>query len=274
MKNKSFERGLDAARIERAFLDAFEDDVPPRGAKLAVMAAVGAGVSSAAAAGVASASAGARGAGIAKGTAVAALKWFGVGMLGGAAVLAPREIVSRRQAALERTFAPVAVSNPSERSSSSPRPARAADPDDHVEATAPPAPVLPKTMPLVDPRVATGGREDRVRSPGPTTAAPAEEAWAGADDSTRPPSRLAAETELLDGARQALAGGNTSMAIDRLDRYQIEFPSGVLQPEATVLRVEALVKTGDRRGAAALAQRSMATLPEKYAERIRRLVSF
>ncbi len=110
-----------------------------------------------------------------------------------------------------------------------------------------------------DTNAALGANARAVGPPGGTTAA------RGAP--------LAAEIALLDGARRALFEGDPRSALAWLDRYDRDLPGGTLRPEAIVLCVEALVKVGDRGGAAALADRSMATLPEKYADKIRLLLS-
>lgn len=86
-------------------------------------------------------------------------------------------------------------------------------------------------------------------------------------------SSLAYEIELLDLARRNLAQGNPAAALAALDRRQVEIPSGALGPEATVLRVEALLRSGDRNAAAALANGFLAQNPSgPHAVRIRRLL--
>jgi hypothetical protein len=90
---------------------------------------------------------------------------------------------------------------------------------------------------------------------------------------TPKPSRLAEEIGWLDGARHELAAGQPPSALALLDRYDREFPAGALKPESIVLRVEALVAAKDRATAVAVAERSLPSLPEKYADKIRRLLS-
>ena len=68
------------------------------------------------------------------------------------------------------------------------------------------------------------------------------------------PSSLVAETAHLDRAREALAGGDWATCLQRVTHYEATFPKGVLRPEATLLRIEALVRAGDRVTARRLAR--------------------
>jgi hypothetical protein len=72
-------------------------------------------------------------------------------------------------------------------------------------------------------------------------------------------SLLAAEVSTIDAARTALSAGSAARALGELDRYDREFPAGVLGPEATVLRIEALVRQGNLKSARALATGFLAT---------------
>ncbi len=70
-----------------------------------------------------------------------------------------------------------------------------------------------------------------------------------------PVASLSDEVAALDRVRTALAARNGSEALRSLDRYHRDFPKGVLGPEATVLRIEALALSGDNGSARALAER-------------------
>ena len=74
-------------------------------------------------------------------------------------------------------------------------------------------------------------------------------------------SALAAEVASLDQARKALAVGDAKRALSLLSAHQVDFPSGDLAPEATYLRVQALLKAGDRQAAVDLARRFIASFP-------------
>jgi hypothetical protein len=285
MKKPPFAREIDAERIESALLGSFDDDEPPRGAKLAAMAALGAGVAhgsivSGAVSGFTRAGIGARTAAMtaSKTTALVALKWFGVGILGGTAVVGPLELVNRHRASLQETTAALVPSaTPRTARSEWPTPIPAAI-DLSSEKPAEllrPAARAPLSRGL-SPQGELLARDRGSAAPAPPAALPMSEPWAGAPvasaSAPRPPP-LAGEIAWLDGARRALAAGQPALAVSLLDHYDREFDSGALRPEAIVLRVEALVKAGDGAGAAALARRSVATLPETYGEKIRLLLS-
>jgi hypothetical protein len=81
--------------------------------------------------------------------------------------------------------------------------------------------------------------------------------------------RLAREVQALELVQQALAAHNASSALHLLDRYGTEFPGGVLGSEATVLRVQALLMSGNRGAAQALADSYSSAHPDSpYAHRI------
>jgi hypothetical protein len=73
-----------------------------------------------------------------------------------------------------------------------------------------------------------------------------------------PTSDLGSQIALLDAARAAVATGAQRQALDLLRRYEDKFPSGSFRPEATAVKVEALVKLGRRAEARAMAERFVA----------------
>jgi outer membrane protein assembly factor BamD (BamD/ComL family) len=84
---------------------------------------------------------------------------------------------------------------------------------------------------------------------------------------------LSDEVATLQVARIALADRDANAALAALDRYKSRFATGRLGPEATVLRIEALMLRGDRAQASALADRFESSNPKSpYAERIRSIV--
>jgi hypothetical protein len=91
---------------------------------------------------------------------------------------------------------------------------------------------------------------------------------------TRPSAApLAAEVAAIDHAARAVAERDPPRALAALDSYQRLFPSGVLRPEATVLRVQALVQQGDSGRAGAIARAFLAQNPHSpHAARLRSLV--
>ena len=84
---------------------------------------------------------------------------------------------------------------------------------------------------------------------------------------------LAAEVAAIDHAARAVAAHDPPRALAALDAYQKQFPGGVLRPEATVLRVQALVQQGDPARAASIARAFLALNPHSpHADRLRSLV--
>jgi hypothetical protein len=90
--------------------------------------------------------------------------------------------------------------------------------------------------------------------------------------SERPASGLNQEVAALDRARSALAAGNGTDGLRRLDDYERDFPRGLLAQEALVLRIDTLMRLGRTSEAKALAARFVATYPQSpYAARMRAL---
>ena len=54
---------------------------------------------------------------------------------------------------------------------------------------------------------------------------------------------------MLDQARAAIDHGDAARGLSLLDAYASRFPHGVMGPEASILRIEALVNEGDRAAA-------------------------
>jgi hypothetical protein len=63
---------------------------------------------------------------------------------------------------------------------------------------------------------------------------------------------------LLDAARQALSSGADRRGLELLRRYGDRYPSGSLRPEATAIKIEALMKLDRDAEARALAARFIA----------------
>jgi hypothetical protein len=125
----------------------------------------------------------------------------------------------------------------------------------HVE----PAPAPPEPASVTPPAATPSAR--------PTASAPPPKRDAGEEPN------LAAEVAALDRARVALAAGDAARAVRELDQYQKDFPRGILGQEALVLRIEALVRSGNAAAARALADRFLRASPgSPHAARIRTLV--
>jgi hypothetical protein len=145
-----------------------------------------------------------------------------------------------------------------------------------VEAVAIPAvqsAPLPVASSLVRPSPApekpAGRRQALVSAPRVVAAPPASppaEAPPKVDAFPRASSSsLTEETSSLDAARTALRAGRVTETLALLDESARRFPSGLLQPEASAVRVEALLAAGDRLGAETVARALVATAPRTFA---------
>jgi len=84
----------------------------------------------------------------------------------------------------------------------------------------------------------------------------------------------AAELAILDQAREAIGDREPARGISILDDYGRRFPSGVMGPEASILRIEALVASGDRDGAKRAGDAFLRANPASpYASRIASLLA-
>jgi hypothetical protein len=103
---------------------------------------------------------------------------------------------------------------------------------------------------------------------------PRRDREAARDTGERPFDRtLGDETVALDRAREALNAHRPSEGLRVLDEYHRRFPQGRLRPEATVLRLAALLQAGKRAAAESLASRLLADEAyQAYAPRIRSLL--
>lgn len=236
----------DATESERVLLESARGDGPSPGASDRLLVALGAASALTAAAATAEAAAiggtHAIGAGgVATGSAIAAggtttaaasvgvigvVKFVAVGLLAGAV-----------------TTGAVAALSPAKHAGSEPSEAVAArQPVTELEAA-----VHAVRKPVTEPRSAAS-------APSPAANLPAARAATSA--ATVGPD-VAAEVATLDRARRALGAGDARTALAALAEHQKNFKGGVLGPEAEVLRIEALVASGQR---ATAAQRARAFL--------------
>jgi hypothetical protein len=84
--------------------------------------------------------------------------------------------------------------------------------------------------------------------------------------------KLRDEIRLLDRARASLRMRAPQQALQELRHYFEGHPQGMLEPEAAVLRIEALRENGDREKAAVASREFLARHPDgPLADRVRRL---
>jgi hypothetical protein len=124
------------------------------------------------------------------------------------------------------------------------------------------APTVPAVVPVAEPPAIE-------TAPLPVAAAPVlpEKRREAEDD-------LGAQLALIEGARAMLTQGSARDALARIHEYDSRYPGGALGLEATVLRVEALLRAGERGKGQALGERFVAQHPNSpYATRIRSLLA-
>jgi hypothetical protein len=191
----------------------------------------------------------AQAAGAGKGSAFVLWKTVGLALVGGIAIgfLASRGVTARNEEPVAGAVASVDTRPAAPPAVASNAPI--------AEATPTPASAAPPAITSVAPK-ATG----TLPAPAPTTAEIA-------------PDTLASELKSLEETRARLAAGDPTGALAKLSVYEKSFPRGALRNEATVLRIEALVKAGRRDEAKALGEtylRSHAT--DVNGQRVRRLL--
>jgi outer membrane protein assembly factor BamD (BamD/ComL family) len=87
-----------------------------------------------------------------------------------------------------------------------------------------------------------------------------------------PTDSLPAELRLIDEAKDALTAGDTARVIERVDRYDLAFPSPHLAAEALALRIEAYALRHDRARVQSLSDAFLASYPQHpVAARVRLL---
>jgi TolA-binding protein len=85
---------------------------------------------------------------------------------------------------------------------------------------------------------------------------------------------LARELALIEASRAEVLRKNPTAALNTLSKYRKEFPKGTLLAEATVLRVEALIASGNRAAATEVGGAFLKRSPNSpYSRRISSLLS-
>jgi hypothetical protein len=279
-------RRLRPSEVERLLRQAGRLEAPP-GAKERALLVASSALSGfgGAAAGNAAASKGAA-ASITKAGSLAVLKWVGVASIAGVgamtAAMATRDAslgTGSSVGAVSGAPSPVAGAHGITRSGQAKavedNPRRALPP---LEGT-PPAPPLPARTTAAGPAVAAqDGAASRTTSPAIRVAAAAgdDPVTSGAPWTAMPGPRVStvrAELATLDAARGAIAADEPARALSILEAYSARFPGGAMAPEAAVLRVEGLLKAGDRSAARRFADAFLATDPDSvYVERLQSML--
>jgi hypothetical protein len=240
-------RDQEGTDVERLLLGSAEGDVPAPAVRAQTLAALGLVGVTAAVAGTAHAASaavvGSAGGKVASSaTALTLVKWLVVGAVAGATTTGtvvvattPNLFGDDETAAASRPL-PARPAPPGLAATSkgpAPNVRTQAEPPERRDPAAPlPEPAVPRTRVLAGEELAAAPQG---------TAFPV----AGADT-------VAEEVAALDRVRSALASGDARGAVVRLDAYESRYPRGTLAPEATVLRVRALVQLGRSRDARAV----------------------
>jgi len=186
---------------------------------------------------------------------VSVLKWVAMGAVAGTVVLGGTVGVER----LTSSHA-VATAEPRGRAESEPAPRSPSLP---TKIESQPMPSEPERV-----IVPSADRDLQRQVPAPRTSgnvgamtAPVPPAVEGKTDSVEATSSLEEEVTRIDRARLALSNGSAVRALGELDEYDAKFPTGMMKPEATVVRIEAMVQNGNLAGAKALGHRFLSAHP-------------
>lgn len=275
-----------ASEVERLLLQAARIEAPPGSKERALLVASSAlSGSPGATAGVAAGKGAA--ASITKTGSLAMLKWVGVaGMVGVGAVTGAMSIRDASLGAASSIAAISAALSPT----TGARGIGRSDQAEAVESSPSRTPPSPRDPPisLQPPALTTAAAPAIARQEGEasrTTSATTRTAASATGDhpvtSDAPwnalpeprASTVRSELAMLDAARGAMAAGAPRRALSILDTYSIRFPNGAMAPEAAVLRIEGLVKVGDRSAAKKLADAFLANDPDSpYLERLRSIL--
>jgi hypothetical protein len=236
------------SEIERAILGSWGRRQPASGAHARVLAAVGAtaGLPTATASPGASASLAPAKAAVLTSSTLA--KWLAVVLAFSAAAGLAGYVVLRPRTS-PPPLPPVSVSPAL---SSYPAPSQA----DPTAAEPPPG---------AEHELSVTGTVATTNAPGSAVAPPAVRKPAAGE-----PSSLVEQVQMIDRARQADRANDPIAAIAELDAYEARFPAGLLNQEAAEIRIDALLRKGDRALADQLAARFLARYPASpYAREIR-----
>ncbi len=243
-------RFIGSGGLKGKLLASAKQDRPPKGARhrAILAAAAGAAASTKAASATATLSATTLGR-------WALWKWIAVGALGAGTVVAAKTVVLPQPTpdATSLVAPPSRAANPPvphARRDPAPAPPPPAD-SASAEASSLSPPPQAQPVPPSNPAGLASLRppsapKPQARAVSPEIAQAASERANVPPSSVAPPSAstLASEISSIDGAKRALASGDATEALRRVDAYDVSFPRGTLAAEATALRIEALAHSG------------------------------
>jgi hypothetical protein len=276
-------RDSSGSELGRRLLRSAAGDAAPAQSRKRALAAAGLAASTVVV------SSGTAAAGLAASTMALTLKWVGVGFLAGTVTLGAASISIDRR---EDSRATVDERREAPQSPEADRAARAlAAPERMTGEPAAPPPAATResessvSSRSVAPRPA-GTPSPAALRPAPPAAAPAigtqapsrsfaleREAPEAAAPSVSKGDAFEVELGLVDQARRAIAADRPDVALSLLDRLDRESRTRSFGPEATVIRIEALMHAGDRSTAERLARDFVARHPNHpLVERVQGLV--
>lgn len=178
-------------------------------------------------------------------------KWIALGVVG-AGALAGAHQLSTRAIDTEHPTAAVAVAATGERALP------------HRSAARRTPTVELESLPVVD---------SEEEAAGPASGHPSSGRSVNRAVPGRTAESIADQIGRLDAVRSALASGQGADALVKLDEYRSAYPQGAFGQEATLLRIEALVKSGQTASAKKLAERFERSHPKSpHIKRIRALL--
>lgn len=240
---KRFLFDADATAAEKELIESWKREQPSTDARDKTLAMLGIGGASIGAAAAAAGSSVAPKA-LTAWTSLALAKWLAIGAL--AAGLTVAGFLSLRNVNKPSPMTPPSLGPVSEPTLVTPPP-----------VVAPPAVPAPEAPPAV-----------QLKSPVTPKASRAPRTEARSDEGT-----LAQQIAALDSARAALVGGDAARAEQLVNEYEARFPSGSFVEEAEVLRIEILLRQGDRTGASRVGTRFLTAHPTSpHAARVRALL--
>jgi hypothetical protein len=256
----------DPTDAERELLDSARMDVPPAASRGRTLAALGLALAA-----TTTASAGA--AATSGAVAIGVVKWVVLSAIGGAIALGTVEGLSPPAHRADPAFAAPAVRarlanelrllRPPIAPAPSAPPVSSAEPVEQPPAVEEPATV--EQPPAVEASAPIASLD-----PPPPEAPPAP---ALRPVATPPPVALAAELSRLDEARRAIASGDASKSLELLDSFDREVAHPALGPEASLIRIEALIALGRVDGARRIGERLLSAQPNgAYSQRVRSLL--
>jgi hypothetical protein len=249
---------VSASARTRALLQAGRRDTPPEDFSQRLLAGLGVAavtttvtISAAASASGAAVSSAASSSGGAVSAVLAVCKWVAVGVLGGGIFAAGVDLALAPQPALPVVSYAAPAAKPAS------------------------APSKPQQRPgaVVTPETTPQGVPEHQREAVLTLPRPEPVAAAVAAGTAGSPGQLGREVAGIDRARQALAAGDAAGTLRELDSFEHTQQTGVLEREARVLRIDALLAQGQTNPARSLAEQYVQQYPnDAHAARLRALL--